>query len=287
METWVYTCAHTVTQAEIDATATGTDPQLHNHGDRGLQRDRAGHRRPGDPDGAVPGFELAKTSDPESGTPVAVGQTVTYTLTGSNTGVTVLNPVTITDDLSAVLDDAELIGPPTVVIESPDSLPPPAAPADPVIEGTTLTWTGALRPGDKVTITYSVAVTGRWRSRPAQRRQLVRPCPQVRESIVPPPVEVEHQVPGLDATKSSDVPAGTVVGPGDKVTYTVTVTNTGAVLFTELEVIDDVSGVLDDASVDEGSLSAAIGGQPVDPPTFDGATARSAGSVHLLPGKPW
>ncbi|MEV3944978.1 hypothetical protein AB0K22_28645, partial [Rhodococcus baikonurensis] len=55
---------------------------------------------------SVPGFTVAKTADPASGTGVNAGQVITYTVTGSNTGNTTLDPVVLTDDLSKVLDNA-------------------------------------------------------------------------------------------------------------------------------------------------------------------------------------
>ena len=51
----------------------------------------------------VPGYVFSKTADPKSTTPVKVGETITYTLTGTNTGATVLDPVEVNDDLSEVL----------------------------------------------------------------------------------------------------------------------------------------------------------------------------------------
>ena len=53
-----------------------------------------------------PGFELRKSADPASGTRVDPGSVITYTVTGVNTGETALDPVSINDDLSGVLDHA-------------------------------------------------------------------------------------------------------------------------------------------------------------------------------------
>ncbi|XGU18517.1 hypothetical protein ACETU7_22490 [Rhodococcus sp. 3Y1] len=55
-----------------------------------------------DASGEGSGFTVAKAADPVSGTNVAAGQTITYTVTGSNTGNTTLDP-------SKVLDNATLV----------------------------------------------------------------------------------------------------------------------------------------------------------------------------------
>ncbi|MGS0567211.1 DUF7507 domain-containing protein [Vibrio alginolyticus] len=48
------------------------------------------------------GFTISKSADPASAPPSA-GDTVTYTITGTNTGDTDLDPARIVDDLSGVL----------------------------------------------------------------------------------------------------------------------------------------------------------------------------------------
>ncbi|MER7570172.1 isopeptide-forming domain-containing fimbrial protein, partial [Streptomyces sp. NPDC097941] len=100
----------------------------------------------------VPGFTVAKTADPASGTNVAAGQTITYTVTGSNTGNTTLDPVVLTDDLSKVLDNAALVdGSLKATVDGVDATAPTLA-------GTTLSWTGALEAGKSVVLTYQVKV---------------------------------------------------------------------------------------------------------------------------------
>ena len=82
----------------------------------------------------TPGYTLTKTSDPADGATVQPGDTVTYTLTVTNTSDAVVN-TTVTDDLSDVLDNAAIgtIG------------------TGGVLDGTTLTWTIANLAPDAVT----------------------------------------------------------------------------------------------------------------------------------------
>ncbi|GMA30042.1 hypothetical protein GCM10025875_34790 [Litorihabitans aurantiacus] len=95
----------------------------------------------------APGFEVTKTADPASGTSVRGGDTITYTVTGSNTGNTTLDPVSLTDDLSGVLEHATITAGPTA-----------SAGAAPVLTGTSLAWNGTLAPGTSVSLTYTVTL---------------------------------------------------------------------------------------------------------------------------------
>lgn len=73
---------------------------------------------------------------------------------------------------------------------------------------------------------------------------------------------------------------------GDVVKYTVTATNDTKVAFTDenpVRVTDDMSDVIDDATLDEDSLTATVGGQTVDAPTFD--SPNLAWSGPLDPGE--
>ena len=88
--------------------------------------------------------ELVLTKTASSATVIA-GDTLTYTLTVTNTGDALLAG-TVTDDLSDVLDDATLSG------------TPEASAGTVSVSGTTLTWTGSVPGGTVVTITYAVTV---------------------------------------------------------------------------------------------------------------------------------
>ncbi|WP_149084108.1 MULTISPECIES: isopeptide-forming domain-containing fimbrial protein [Microbacterium] len=220
----------------------------------------------------VAGFEVAKTSDPASGTVVEPGQTIEYTVTGTNTGATVLDPATVTDDLSGVLANAAFTDDITTTVGGTTVTTGGAT-----LTGNDLAWTGTLQPGQTVTITYSVtvgddtsgeilrnSVTGS--GTPTTPNPGDPTGPQVPgEPIVPPTVTTEHPVigSGFTISKSADPASGTAVSAGDTITYTITGTNTGDTDLDPAEIVDDLSGVLDsagyndDVTADRGSVRVA------------------------------
>jgi fimbrial isopeptide formation D2 family protein len=96
-------------------------------------------------------YEVEKTSTPASGTTVAPGDTITYTLDITNTGLTDLINLTIHDNLTDVLDDATLVGSPAV---------DPASSGTATVDSTGLefAFTGDVLTGQKVTVTYEVQI---------------------------------------------------------------------------------------------------------------------------------
>ncbi|ACZ29187.1 LPXTG-motif cell wall anchor domain protein [Xylanimonas cellulosilytica DSM 15894] len=96
-------------------------------------------------------WTAAKTAETPSGTStVEPGDTVVYTLTVQNTGLSPVTGVIVTDDLSAVLADG---------LVTLDSLMDPVQ-GSVSLDGTTLTWdVGTLAVGEPVTYSYSVTVS--------------------------------------------------------------------------------------------------------------------------------
>jgi len=199
--------------------------------------------------------KVTKTSDPASGTAVAPGDTVTYTLAVVNTGDVDVT-TTITDDLSGVLDDATLASGPTIA---------PAGTGSATITGETLTWTGTLGPGATATITYAVTVGS------TADRSDHRLTNAVTGAQCPTPAITDPEAVGFNAdcvtvhpvtehsakysiVKTSDPSTGFVT-PGDTVTYTITVTNTGTTDLTPT-VTDDLSEVIDDASYNNDAVAS-------------------------------
>ena len=200
----------------------------------------------------VKSYTVSKTVTPEQAQP---GDRVSYTIVVTNTGqVDYTNgaPASLTDDLSAVLDDASYNG--GVLATS----------GTPAVAGNALTWSGALPVGGSVTITYSVTVSG---SATGNHKldNAVSATASGGSCAAAGACATEVPVRMLQVVKSAS-PGSTV--EGGVVTYTVTLTNTGAVDYTvtaPASFSDDLSAVLDDASYLAGS---ATGGGVFSAPTL-------------------
>jgi fimbrial isopeptide formation D2 family protein/uncharacterized repeat protein (TIGR01451 family) len=197
---------------------------------------------PGDPNCTVtplPLVEVSKSADPETGSGVQAGQAVTYTLTFTNTGEAA-GTVDYTDDLAAVLDDADLTGAPV----SAD----PALVASDGADGT-VRVTGTLAAGQTVTVSYTVTVKPDGERGDNELRNVVAKtgiedpqCGDIGVSCT------EHPIGELDDWKSVDPATGSTVRPGDTVTYTLHFENTGNARV-DVTREDVLTRVLDDAEI--------------------------------------
>ena len=207
------------------------------------------------------GLEQSKVSDPPNGTAVMVGDEITYTLRFSNTGPAPATVDTV-DDLSGVLDDAELIAGPTAQAGLTTNL-----------NGEAIEITGSVPTGESRTVTYTVRV----RAIADQDDHVLRNALACQPGDPPScePEITEHEVRALEVTKTSDATAET--RQGDSVTYTITAKNTGAGDYTAAEpavVVDDLTGVLDDADYND-DAGADLG----DDPTYTAPRVRWAGAL--------
>ncbi len=225
----------------------------------------------------VPGFTVAKAADPASGTNVAAGQTITYTVTGSNTGNTTLDPVVLTDDLSKVLDNAVLVdGSLKATVDGVDGTAP-------TLSGTTLSWTGVLEAGKSVVLTYQVKINAGVAGGVLINNKVTGTAkPPTGPEITPPPVTTEHpvKVPGFTVAKAADPVSGTNVAAGQTITYTVTGSNTGNTTLDPVVLTDDLSKVLDNATLVDGSLKATVDGVDATAPTLSGTTLTWTGALE-------
>ncbi|GAA3881730.1 hypothetical protein GCM10022381_24970 [Leifsonia kafniensis] len=184
----------------------------------------------------IPAYTVVKAADKTAAAP---GDTVTYSVTVTNTGETDLTGLTFADDMSGVLDDATFDGVATSTI------------GEATYEATskTLSWLGDLPLGASAVVTYSVVVDN-----PILGDHILKNvvCWTDADLICD---EVLVPIPAYLVTKVADK---STAAPGDTVTYTVTVTNTGETDLTGLTFADDMSGVLDDATFD-GVIDATIG----------------------------
>ncbi|WP_410652545.1 Ig-like domain-containing protein [Amycolatopsis sp. cmx-4-54] len=196
----------------------------------------------------ISGLLIKKTADKKSVDP---GDTVKYTITVTNTGQTKQDGATFTDDMTEVLDDADYQNDGAATIGGVTY----AAPK--------LTWTGSLEIGQTSTVTYTVKIKN---PNPGDRK-----LSNVVTSDTPgnncPPDSTDPNcvadVPSRELTvkKTSDKQTA---NPGDVVTYTVVVTNTGKVdLVGEdaARVTDDLSEVLDDADYADDATAAPVAGR--------------------------
>ncbi|MGH1548672.1 SpaA isopeptide-forming pilin-related protein [Leifsonia poae] len=179
-------------------------------------------------------FTVAKTANPAPPTIVAAGQKVTYSVVVTNTGRTAFtgtgtDVASFTDNLSGVLDDATYNGDAT---------------GGATINGTTLSWKGALAVGAKVTITYSVTV----KQPGSGDGNLVNTVTGGASCMSQCTATTQTPVRWYEAEKKASAAS---VLPGDVVRYTVTVKNPSRSDFTAASpatLTDNLSRVLDDAT---------------------------------------
>ena len=173
----------------------------------------------------IPELEVTKVATP-SDPVLRIGDTVVYEVTLENVGegdFTALFPAVVWDDLTDVLDDAELTA-------GPDSLPDVA----------TIAFTGLpeyrasapLLSGDSVTITYTVTIVDggnaelvntAFASTPTEDD----PATPTGDACMEPVCAITSTpLPALDVVKSV---AESTIAPNGTVHYTVRVTNTGGV----------------------------------------------------------
>ena len=201
----------------------------------------------------IPGLTIVKTANTSAAVP---GSVVGYTVTVTDSGQTPYTGAVVTDDLSGVLDDAAYDGDAVATTGTVSY----AAPA--------LAWTGSLSPGDSATITYSVTVDnpdtgGKLLINTVTSAAVGSTCPPGTTSTACQ-VTVPVLTPGLTIVKTAS--AATAV-PGQAVTYTVTVTDSGQTPYAGASFTDPLTGVLGDA-------------------VYDGDAAATAGSVSLRQPEP-
>lgn len=94
-------------------------------------------------------YDAGKTSNPAEGSTVDPGQTVTYTISITNTGATALTNLKVDDNLSDVLDDATVEGTPTVI---------PSSAGSATVNNNVLEFSGDVGIGQTITVNYTVKI---------------------------------------------------------------------------------------------------------------------------------
>ena len=159
----------------------------------------------------TPALTIVKTASAATAVP---GQTVTYTVTVTDSGQTPYTGATLTDPLAGVLDDAAYNGDAAATAGSVSYAAP------------NLTWTGNLSPGGSATITYSVTVNNPDTGDKMLTNTVTSPtagsnCPA---GGTDPDCTATVDVSELTIVNTASTPTTT---PGGVVGYTITATNTG------------------------------------------------------------
>ena len=203
----------------------------------------------------VPGLTIAQAANVPATVP---GAGVQVTLTITDSGQTSYTGASVAVSFANMTDDAVYDGDAAATTGSLSY----AAPV--------LTWTGNLSPGQTATVTYSVTVNN---PDAGDKLLIIQASSAATGSSCPPgttgaPCQLTVPVltPALTITKTAST--ATAV-PGQTVSYTVTVANSGQVPYTGATFTDDLGGTTDDAA-------------------YNGDAAASAGSVsYAAPGLTW
>ncbi|MFE7414818.1 DUF7927 domain-containing protein, partial [Streptomyces laurentii] len=221
---------------------------------------------PGDEPPDNPAHSISKTASTQN---ASVGDTVKYTVTVRNTGDVPYPQMTLDDDLSEVLAHASYNGDAT------------ASSGTVSVNGGTLHWAGPLPVGGTVTITYSVTITSALPDNPRAANHVSSPdpggnCPPgstdpaCTVELTPgeePPDNPTHSISKTASPQNASV--------GDKVTYTLTVRNTGDVPYPQMTVDDDLSEVLAHASYNNDATASS------GTVTVNGGTLHWAGPLPV------
>jgi large repetitive protein len=190
----------------------------------------------------TPALTIAATTS--TATAVA-GGTEHYTITITDTGQTPYTAITVTDNLTGLLDDAAY---------NNDA----AATAGTVSYTTpTVTWTGSLTPGTAATVTFSVTVNNPDTGNKTLTTLITSAAARnnCRAGSTDPNCATSVPVAMFTMTNTASTSTTT---PGSVVTYTVTITNTGQVENFDTTATLPLSGVLDDAAYN-GDAAATSG----------------------------
>ncbi|WP_306333402.1 DUF11 domain-containing protein [Streptomyces sp. KL118A] len=195
-------------------------------------------------------LDIKKTVSPASAKP---GRTVTYTVTVRNTGEADYEGAAFTDDLKGVLDDATW----------DDDVTATAGTTTFDEAGEKFRWTGKVAKGATVTVTYKVTVGKPPKGDKKLTNAVVGPdgstCP---EGSTDPDCRKVTPLAKLEVKKSS---SAKLAAKGRKITYTVTIENTGGADYDGATLTDDLSGVLDDADWND-DATASQGSADFDRP---------------------
>ena len=193
---------------------------------------------------------VSKTADPASGTPIQVGDTVTYQLTFANPAPAAPAAVDYVDDLSGVVDDAVVMMTGITVTPSspcqddagaiPGTCQLHAAGLNMAVTGdnATIGITGTLRAGTTVVLTYRATVSDELT---AGDHSLVNKLTSAQPGG--PEIVTTNPVSQLLLTKEGKVQDGESGTEGDTIVYTFTLANVGTTPLHDVELTDPHAGL--------------------------------------------
>jgi uncharacterized repeat protein (TIGR01451 family) len=206
-----------------------------------------------------------------SSTFVVPGGTVQHTVTIQNSGETPYAGAVVADDLAGLLDDATYDGNASATVGSVS------------FANSVLTWTGDLVVGQTATVTFVVTAI----DPPTGDKTL---ADQVSSSTVGstcPPASgssscrssVVVRTPALTITTAA---SRATAAPGDRVTFTLTASNTGQTDYAPATLSVPLDGVLDDATYSAGDAAATTGAVGVDGSTLAWSGSLAPGSTATI-----
>ncbi|PWD50969.1 hypothetical protein C8046_10205 [Serinibacter arcticus] len=207
---------------------------------------------------------------PEVGDTVAPTDVLAYTVSVSNTG-----------GLPGTTLLTETV-PPGTTYTGPASQGWTCA-ATPAVGGTSCTQSVTVVAGATATRTFTVTVASPLEPSLASIRNVVTSSVGTCTTCsTTNPVPPQWSVVKTSLRGTAELPRGATVQPGEVLTYRVTATNASANPVTGVMLVDDLSGVLDDATFVAGSAQLVVGAQaPIAVATPVGATLTSP--VFTLP----
>ena len=256
-----------------------------------------------------PNLAITKTANPASGTAVQAGQQITYTVTFENTGRGEAR-VKHVDHLADVLDDAKLdakslrYGDGARVTGQTGPLTPVGITGKFTPENGQLAITGAVPPGAKRTISYTVTVlaadanaesrqapAGDGESHGYLLRNFVTTAGKTPPTeCAPKPGEnvlcTEHPIPAWDIVKSAQPPNNASLHTGGNVYYTVAIRNFSGSPLAGVHLSDDITEVMRVATWDPEAPRVVPKVQGVRFLNAAGAQVDQDGNVMQNAGRP-
>lgn len=222
-----------------------------------------------------PVWGVTKSSDPPSGTSVERGDTIDYTLSVQHVSGPGVSDLVIEDDISQLapyVDFEGFIGTQPAEFSWDDDEP-----------GKLWLKVDQLDPGETLDLVYRVTVRDDADPGAVLRNHVLTNCPPAQPPVTvaavpdaePDPCVTEHPTPGWELWKTADPASGSTVYPGHDVVYTLHAYNFSQAEVSGATAVDDLSDVLDDASLVE----------PLDPQLELDGTDLTWSIPDLAPGE--